>query len=178
VRNPLARMASTWDSFASGFRTRLADDRPGEPCEPAPFAAFALNVRRVMGSCAARKCCYYSRQRWYQDAYVAAHFMEQSQRVFSSSSASAVDFIGRTERLGEDWREFVRALAVWSGREVQDVDDDELREISGEAAGEFGSVEWAPLCDGEKYAELYTSERVMRSMALQFARDLTEFEFL
>ena len=128
VRNPWRRIASIYRMVTSHFlHTRIlpegcaaSDNTPrcdptvGDACS-VPFIEFTRNTRVLKMNCETANCCaYMPLEKTWNSAYLQTVVNDQSTVVFTPDGGSRVDFIGRAERMQEDWIELMQVCCCLS----------------------------------------------------------------
>lgn len=121
VRNPIARMVSTYNMFKRYLRTREeTSEEPGEYCyaTTCTFNDFAHDVVKLRTICDTASCCTYVPEgvHKYLVNMPNAHINQQVHCILTPDGRSLVDYIARCENLEDDWKEVLEAIASRSGR--------------------------------------------------------------
>lgn len=91
------------------------DGSKGDRCG-VDFQEFAKNSNVLSTICAKEQCCVYlARTGSFQPAYINEHINEQAHCVFVDNGDMVVDFIGRSEKINEDWPAVLESINRRSG---------------------------------------------------------------
>ena len=111
----------------------------------------------------------------FLDNFVNAHVTQQSHLIFNTRGESAVDYIGRTEMLAEDWSEIIAIVRERTGLNVPDSAMPPSRSPPTTEALSSGQHP----CLSEKVAELEQLDPLTsHAIAMQHAMDVTLLGYL
>ena len=168
VRNPWTRASSAHRMMNRGFlRRRLAGSGPGRPCRTS-FSAFTRTSGSMIDACFRRGCCPWVPGAGQNGSAAWAPWFVDQHVNDQAGCAAGARFIGRAERVQEDWDALVRLL---NGR-------------IGSAPLRNGTVVRNPNGQGKKTdngVETKCGEltaRAIRAIGRQYALDVAEFGFL